>query len=147
MEDTDRLKWPDVVVLMFSLIVGFFIRRMLWLCAGNAASIISATDSPRISNARCVYRSKLPYIAADLKCILALPFYTITIMLLSLPALAHFVWIISHPCKPLRTIAIVSHAAFTSAPPSKWLQFAGDCKLLVTRSIRHQQSPKCPKLS
>ena len=147
MSDADRLQWPDVVVLMFSLIGGVIIRRLLWLCAGNAASIIAAAQRPRICDARNVPHSKLSYIETDLKCTVILPVYAIAVMLLSLPALAHIVWIMSHPCQSLQTAALLSHAAFTSAPPSKWLQFANDCKLLATHGIRPPPLPKCPKLS
>jgi hypothetical protein len=147
MDDSHRLQWPDVVVLVFSLIGGFVIRRLLWLCAGNAASIIAASERPRICDALNSYRSKLLYIRTDLKCTIALPFYAITVMLLSLPALAHIVWIVSHPCQSLRMAAFISHAAFTSAPTSKWMQFVGDCKFLATHGIRPQSATKCPKPS
>lgn len=144
MVDSDRLQWPDVVVLMFSLIGGFVIRRLLWLCAGNAASIIIDSECPRICDTRNPHRSKLSYIEIDLKCTIALPFYLLSFLLLSLPALAHMVWIMSHPCPSLQLVAIVSHAAFTSAPLSKWLQFAGNCKLLATHGIRPPPSPTRP---
>ncbi len=146
MDDAHRLHWPDVVVLIFSLIGGFVIRRLLWLCAGNAASIIAASERPRICDALNSYRSKLSYIQTDFKCTIALPFYAIAVMMLSVPALAHIVWILSHPCRSLRMAALISHAAFTSAPPSKWLQFAGDCKLLVIHGIK-PPATKCPKPS
>jgi hypothetical protein len=147
MVEIDRLSWPDVVVLIYSLIGGFVIRRLLWLCAGNAASIITASERPRICDARNSYRCKLSYIQTDLKCTVALPFYAFAVMLLSFPALAHIVWIMSHPCKSLQMAAIISHAAFTSTPPSKWLRFAGDCKLCVTHGFRPPPLLKCPKPS
>jgi hypothetical protein len=147
MIDSNRLQWPDVVVLIFSLIGGLVIRRLLWLCAGNAASIIAASERPRICDARNSHRCKLSYIATDLKCTVVLPFYAFAVMLLSLPALAHFVWILSHPSQSLQIAAIISHAAFTSAQPSRWLQFAGDCKIFVMHGIRPPSSPKCPKPS
>jgi hypothetical protein len=146
-DDSLRLQWPDVVVLLYSLIGGRVIRHLLWVCAGNAASIITASERPRICDARNCHRSKLSYIETDLKCTVALPLYAIAVMLLSLPALAHIVWVVSHPCESLRMAAVLSHAAFTSAPPSKWLQFAGDCKILATHGIRPPATTKCPRPS
>jgi hypothetical protein len=147
LDDHYRLNWPDAVVLIFSLIGGYVIRRLLWLCAGNAASIIAASNRPRICDALHSHRSKLSYIQTDLKRTIALPFYAIAVMMLSIPAMAHIVWVVSHPCHSLRLAAVVSHAAFTGAPPSKWLQFVGNCKLLVTHGVRPPAATKCPKPS
>ena len=149
MRDADRLQWPDVVLLIFSLIAGFAIRRMLWVCADNAACIVTSACMPRISDARGTYRSKLSYIVTDLKCTVALPVYALAIMLLSLPVLAHIVWVMSHPSHSLQMTAVLSHAAFTCAPPTKWLQFVGNCKLLATQGLKAPptSSPKSPKPS
>ena len=149
MRDADRLSWPDVVVLMYSLIAGFVIRRLLWICADNAASIVATANLPRISDARGCHRSKLSYIVTDLKCTVALPVYALAVMLLSLPVLAHIVWVMSHPCHSLQMTAVISHAAFTCSPPTQWLQFAGNCKLLATHGLKATPppSPKFPKPS